>query len=374
MGRDSLFGDQVVWTGRPKLVTLPPLFRWAAILFAIVALTSTLSALVAATVLAVPVGSMVLFAAWMALVAGAFWRLPLWWREKLEYQITDRSIIVRRGRYRRFIDRRSISFARIHWHPHHHDVGDLELVRAVPTGALMRRMTIVLTGITAPDRVWAFVRGVTPAAPAGDGQRLLAQRLDEGERVLWSAHPNSHWRRWFPTSARGLLSLLLGLTLVASALAAGMNALSSVRDVLAGGLAPASLSFVALVASVTISVALLSCAAVWVVYATLVKPARLDRLTRYLITDRRVLIQRGTEELHLDRRHIVDVIDAPGPGHKSDLFLVLDGPRARALAVSGGFGEEHGQGLQPVLKLVDDAEHVQRILREPPEATLGLAA
>ncbi len=365
--RDSLFGDQVVWTGRPKLVTLPPMFRWAALTFAVVAVTSTLSAIVAATVLSVPVGSMILFAAWMALVGVAFWRLPLWWREKLEYQITDRSIIVRRGRYRRFIDRRSISFARIHWHPNHHDVGDLELVRAVPTGALMRKMTIVLTGITAPDRVWAFVRGVTPAAPAGDGHRLLAQRLDEGERVLWSSHPTTHWRRWFPSDVRGLMSVLLALTLVASALVAAVNALSSLRHVLAGGLAPESLSFIALVASVTLSVALLGSAAGWVVYATLVKPARLDRLTRYLITDRRVLIQRGTEELHLDRERIVDVIDSPGPGRNTDLFLVLDGPRARALALSGGFGEAHGEGLQPVLKLVEDAEVAQRILREPPE-------
>src|SRR4051812_8375014 len=51
-------------------------------------------------------------------------------------------------------------------------------------GALRRRLSIVLTGLVAPDRVWAIIRGVTPAAAAGDGQRLIAQRLDFDESHL----------------------------------------------------------------------------------------------------------------------------------------------------------------------------------------------
>ncbi|NUP07885.1 MAG: hypothetical protein HOW73_17705 [Polyangiaceae bacterium] len=371
MSRDSLFGDEVVWSGRPKLVTVPPILRWASIVSGVVALTTTLSAVAVATVLNVAVGSMLLFAAWMASLSLAFWRFPLWWRSELEFAITDENIIIRRGRYRRFIDRRSISFARIHWHHSHSDVGDLELVRAVPTGALRRRLTIVLTGISAPDRVWAFVRGITPATPAGDGHRLLAQRLDEGERVLWSANPASNWTRWVPTNARGVLSLLLGLSLVVSAFLIASDAIRGMRHVLSAGVHPASISFIALVASLTLSVALVGAAAVGVVYASVVKPARLERLTRYLITDRRVLIQRGTEELHLDRERIVDVIDAPCHGGKTDLFLVLDGPKARAFAPSGAFGEQQGSGLQPVLKLVDDAESVQRILKTRPSIELA---
>ncbi len=367
MGRDSLFGDDVVWSGRPKRLRLPAVYRWAALVCATIAATSTMSAVAVATVLSQPVGSMLLFAAWMATLALAFWRLPLWWRADLEYTITAENIIIRRGRYRRFIDRRSISFARIHWDRDHSDVGDLELVRAVPTGALMRRLTIVLTGIPAPDRVWAFVRGITPAAPAGDGQRLLAQRLDEGERVLWSAHPKDNWHRWVPTKARGVLSLLLGLSLVLSAFVAAVNAISGARNVLGAGLSPGSVAFIALVASLTLSVSLLGAVAFGVVYASLVKPARLARSTRYLITDRRVLIQRGSEELHLDRARIVDVIDAPAWGGKN-LFLVLDGPKARAFAPSGAFGEEQDGGLQPVLEWVEDAEAVFRILKSPPEA------
>jgi hypothetical protein len=42
--------------------------------------------------------------------------------------------------------------------------------------------------------------------------------------------------------------------------------------------------------------------------------------------------------------------------------LVLDGPKARAFAPSGAFGEEVGTGLLPVLKLIEDSEAVHRIL------------
>jgi len=342
-------------------------YRWSSIVCGVIALTSTMSSIAVATCLDQPVGSMLLFAAWMATISLVFWRLPLWWRAELEYTITAENIIIRRGRYRRYIDRRSISFARIHWHHSHSGVGDLELVRAVPTGAMMRRLTIVLPGILAPDRVWAFVRGVTPATPAGDGHRLLAQRLDEGERVLWSAHPHSDWYRWVPTNIRGVLSLLLGLSLVVAAVATASSAINGVRGVLGAGLSPGSVAFIALVASLTLSVSLLGATAVFVVYSSVVKPVRLERLTRYLITDRRVLIQRGTEELHLDRARIVDVIDGPGHGGKRDLFLVLDGPKARAFAPSGAFGEEAGGGLLPVLKLVEDADVVHRILKTPLE-------
>ena len=369
MGRDSLFGENVVWSGRPKLLTVPPLFRWAAIVFAVVAVSTTMSAITVATVIGGGVGYLLLFAAWMATLALACWRLPIWWRSELEYIITDRNIRLRRRRLRRFLSRHEVSFARIKWDRTHTDIGDLELVRAVPTGALRRRITLTLSGIVAPDRVWAFVRGVTPAAPAGDGHRLLAQRLDEGERVLWSAHPLPHWSRWVPTNARGVLSLLLGLSLVLSALVAGGDAFRSLRTVVRGGLQPGSVSFVTLVLSVTLSVALLGAAAVFVVYASVVKPARLLGRTRYLITDRRVLIQQGSEELHLERTRIVDVIDAPGAGDSRHLFLVLDGPKARAFAPSGAFGEEpQGPGLQPVLRLIEDADVAQRILKEDQSA------
>jgi hypothetical protein len=87
--------------------------------------------------------------------------------------------------------------------------------------------------------------------------------------------------------------------------------------------------------------------------------------TRYLVTNKRVLIQRRGEELHLDREKIIDVIDAPAGDGLRDIFIVLDGPRARAAATSGAFGEMgRGPHLRPVFEAVEDAESVSRILRQ----------
>jgi hypothetical protein len=360
---DSLYGDPVIWSGRPKEVSTPPIYRAAAAVCGVTSAIATASAVVVATALNARPGELLAFAAWMATLALALAYGPRWWRSELEFILTDRHIVMRRGKLRRSIERRQVSFARIHWDPKHPGVGDLEIVRAVPTGALRRRLSIVLSGLVAPDRVWAIMRGVTPSAPAGDGHRLLAQRLDEGERVLWSAHPPSDWRVWLPGSLRAAASVAIALVLGAAAAVTSYQAVHSLRAVAAAGLDPQSASFVALVASLSLTIVLLVSGTVGLLYAAIVKPARLAARTRYLITDRRVLIQRGDEVLHLDRSRIVDVIDAPADRGLYDIFLVLDGPRARAVAASGAFGEARGQGLQPVLHRVADVTAVQEILR-----------
>jgi hypothetical protein len=361
--RDSLFGELVEWSGRPKVVTVPTAYRVGALVCGVASAISTASAIVVATAVGVRPGGLLAFAAWMATLSIAFAYFPKWWRSRLEFSVTDRQVVVRRGRIRRSMERRAVSFARIHWHPTLAGIGDLELVRAVPTGALRRRLSIVLTGLVAPDRVWAIIRGVTPSTPAGDGQRLLAQRLDDDERVIWSGQPARRWRKWLPTGARGLGSVAIALAMGFAAIFASLQAVRSLRLVLHLGIHPESISFIALVASVSLTIVLLAVSAVAMIYASMVRPARLEAKTRYLITDRRVLIQRGDEELHLDRSRIVDVIDSPVDSRLKDLFLVLDGPRAAALASSGAFGEQPGQGLQPVLHLVADADSVTRILR-----------
>ncbi len=105
----------------------------------------------------------------------------------------------------------------------------------------------------------------------------------------------------------------------------------------------------------------------WVAF---VRPVRLARSTRYFVTNRRVLIRRGLEELALDRSRIAYVIDAPqrplGDGARPklhDVFLVLDGPQARALAPSGAFGESGTDSLKPVFTAIVDADRVEEILR-----------
>jgi hypothetical protein len=363
--RDSLYGEPVLWSGRPKEVSTPPVYRAAALVCAVSAAISTASAVVVATALAARPSALLAFAAWMTTLAFALDYGPRWWRSRLEFIVTEKHIVMRRGRLRRSIDIREISFARIHWYPRLPGIGDLELVRAVPTGALRRRLSIVLHGLIAPDRVWAIMRGVTPTAPAGDGHRLLAQRLDEGERVLWSAQPQPSWRAWVPVDARAVGSIAIAVLLGVTGGVMASHAVHSLRMVIAGGMERGSTSFVALVVSLSLVVVLLLSASVALLYTVVVKPVRLAAQTRYLITDRRVLIQRGDEELHLERSRIVDVIGTPAARGLSDIFLVLDGPKARALAASGAFGEAGTPGLQPVLQRITDAEVVQQILDAP---------
>src|SRR5439155_26255 len=104
--------------------------------------------------------------------------------------------------------------------------GDLVLVRAVPTGALRRTLRLSLVDVEAPDRLWAIVRGVEPGAPLGDGERPLGQRLDAGERVLWSANPMAS-----PWGGRRVLNALLAAGLALASAWMLVRAVSSLKHV-----------------------------------------------------------------------------------------------------------------------------------------------
>jgi hypothetical protein len=364
LARDSLFGDRIEWAGRPKIATVPTGYRVAALLMAIVSAIAVAFATVIATSLHAPVGGLILFACWCGTLALAFRYGPSIWRAEVEYVVTEKHVMWKRGRIRRTIDRSAISYARIHWHPSIPGVGDLELVRAVPTGALRRRLSLLLPGVIGPDRLWAIIRGVPATSGAGDGLRPIAQRLDDGERVLWSAKPTSSWREYFPLGTRQIFTATIG-AFVAVVLVRELSvATRAAHRVLGAGLSSRSPTFISLIMGLALTAILLACVAASLGYIALVRPARLAQKTRYFITNRRVLIQRGNEELYLDRERIVDVIDAPSQGGLHDIFLVLDGPRARALAAGGAFGERDIEnGLIPVFHSVADAEEVSQILR-----------
>jgi hypothetical protein len=375
MARDSLFGERIIWTGHPEEVVAPPILRAAAALLFVTSAVSTLFAVVVALALSVSPASSLLFAAWSASLGLACVELPKWWLGKVRFVVTEHHVIYQRGPFRRTIERSSISFARIFWSRHRRDAGDLELVRAVPTGALRRRLLLRLPGVVAPDRVWAIVRGDEAISPRGDGARPLTQRLDQGERVVWAARRRPTLRAYVPETRRRWLELAMGAFLLAGFARMLWRAVPSVESVLAAGLPARSLAFAALVAAVALSALLVLAMGVYLFYDAVFRPGRLAKDTHYLITNKRVLIQRGHEELHLDRSRIVDVIDAPLGSGLSDVFLVLDGPRARALAASGAFGEsERGPGLRPVFESLDDAESVDRILRAERQPPLSRAA
>jgi hypothetical protein len=335
---------------------------------AIVAAIAVAFAILVGTALHAPTGSLILFACWSATLGVALRYGPAVWRSEVEYVVTEKHVMWKRGRIRRTIDRGAISYARIHWHSSVPGLGDLELVRAVPTGALRRRLSLQLPGIMGPDRLWAIIRGVPASGGAGDGSRPLAQRLDDGERVLWSARPASGWREWLPARGRQLLTAGIGALVAVAFVRELKTAIPAAKHVIAAGLSTRSPAFISLVLAVALTAVLLACVAIGLGYVALVRPARLVQKTRYLITDRRVLIQRGNEELCLDRARIVDVIDSPAQQRGlHDIFLVLDGPRARALAASGAFGERDIEnGLVPVFHSVADADEVSQILQIRP--------
>jgi hypothetical protein len=358
MARDSLYGERILWQGRCQTSTVRIAEKAMALAAAVVSAITLCYAIVVAESLGVRVDGMVVFAAWCAALALGAWRVPLWWRAGVRYVVTERTVIWSRGGIRRSIEIQQISYALVRWGTGDPSLGDLVLVRAVPTGALHRTLSVTLSDVEGPDRLWALIRGVEPSAPLGCGERPLAQRLDPGERVLWSGAPlASPWTsRRVATAVAGAL---LGLTFVTSVL---RSAHWSLRVLRLHALTPALA--VLFVAGAALAMMLLLAVAVVVAYAAFVRPLRLARNTRYFVTDARVLIQRGEEELSLDRSRIAFVIDAPWK-KLHDVFLVLDGPQGRALAPSGAFGGEDGgvDGLRPVFSAIDDADTVGRILR-----------
>jgi hypothetical protein len=357
MARDSLFGERIVWQGRCRALAVPFAQKVVVAVSAVVSVVALCFAVVVTRSLDIPVGGMILFAAWCAALALGAWRFPIWWRSQLEYVVTDRHVIWRRGRIRRSIEIRQISYALVRWSTNDASTGDLVLVRAVPTGALRRTLSLTLQDIEGPDRLWAIIRGVEPSAPLGRSDRPLSQRLDVGERVLWSAAPlASTW-----TTKRSLTAAAGAVLAVTFERSLARSVPSLARVVRMHALSPSLV--ILLVGAAGIGMLLLLAVSAGAGYVALVQPSRLARRTRYFVTNARVLICRGNEELALDRSRIAYVIDAPSR-KLHDVFLVLDGPQARALAPSGAFGgDDANSALRPVFSAIDDADTVGRILR-----------
>ncbi len=361
MTRDAALGERIVWSGRPRVIETPDTLRAIALLLFAFSAVSLCFAVVVSFALHVTPTSCLLFAAWSAVFGVLVLQAPKMWLAEVEYIVTERHVVMQRGPFRRTIERRAISFARINWSSRSPGIGDMDLVRAVPTGALRRRLLLQLRGVVAPDRVWSIIRGIDSPIVPHNGDRPLTQRLDDGERVVWSARPKTTPLAYLPRGRRELGILALSGILFCVFFKMLARAIPNERVLAAAGLEHAP--FAALLIGEGIAALLVLGAALYFAYDAIVTPARKRENTRYLITDRRVLIQRGREELHLDRERIVDVIPTRGAGGMTDVFLVLDGPHARALAMSGAFGEAGvSPQLLPVLSSVEDAESVSRIL------------
>src|SRR5512146_3209447 len=144
---DPVFGEVVVWRGRPRIVEAPFGFRVIAMGLGALAVVSLCFAIAVRFSLQITPAEPLLFAGWASLAAVLSVQVPKIWLERVEYIVTERHVILARGPFRRSIERRAISFARIVWSAAHPGVGDIDLVRAVPTGALRRRLLLQLRGV-----------------------------------------------------------------------------------------------------------------------------------------------------------------------------------------------------------------------------------
>ena len=353
--------ERILWEGRPVTdAPRPRGWRWVPLLLVMLAAICALFAglLVAADLAGA--SNIALVALYMAFTAGAIWVAPTVLRDRCRFAITDRRVIWVRGRYRRSIDRRALSYMRVAWHPSVPTVGDLELVRAVPFGPLSRTQRIVLHDLRAPDSVLALVRGVEAPEHGGDRTIPLTDRLGPGEDVLWGAAPEGSGIDW-----RHALTTLIGSAVLVVGLPTGLRSALVLADLERRGLPTGSWIWLLLFTAILLTATLILAVGLGLFWHGVVRARAMRRDTEYVLTDGRLLIRRGHIELSVERNRIVDVAETPGWGGLTHLYLVLDGPGARALADSGAMGviTPSRDRVEPILFELRDPRPLYRLLQ-----------
>ncbi|MEQ8461922.1 MAG: hypothetical protein RLO52_28270 [Sandaracinaceae bacterium] len=352
--------ERVLWEGRPQRgVSRGAQWRWIPALVAVIAVIAGIFAGLLTLVELPGAGQVAAIGLYLLLTAVAVWVAPNFLLDPCHFAVTDRRVLWKRGRLRRSIDRHAITFARISWHPRQPTVGDLELVRAVPFGPLSRKQRLVFHDLHAPDEVLSVVRGVEPSPHAGDGKTPLTDRLDPGEEVLWGGAPEGigiDWRH-IGTSLFGLAVLFVGLP-------TGLRSAVVLAQLEERGLPLTSVTWILLFLAMALTATLILAVGGGLAWHGILRARAMGFDTEYLLTDRRVLIRRGRVELSLDRKRIVDVAETPGWRGSTNLYLVLDGPEARALADSGAMGviAPSRDSVPPVLYELRDAAGLRTLL------------
>ena len=322
--------EQVLWHGGPK-ANVPRGLVWlvAPALFFAFALVAALFAALLSVIGIAAVRSTAFLAFYLFMTGASVLIMPHLLLDGCAYLVTDRHVIWKRGELRRVLERRAITYGRIHWHRSVPGVGSLELVRAAPFGPFSRKQRLMLHDVEAPDRVLALIRGATPGKFAGFCDVPITARLDEGESVLWGSAPGG-----LRLGRSELLTAALGCGVLGVGLAYGHRIATLLMSFERSGLPVRSATWLLLFLA-----SLISATVILTVGATLLWKglwgARAAADTEYILTETRVLIRRGSTELSVDRARIVDVAEQPSGGGLSDLYLILDGPRANALDVSG---------------------------------------
>lgn len=352
--------ERVLWRGGPvRGVSRGLRWRLPPLLFGVLAADSALFAglLQAAGIHAVR--STLSMVAYLSLTAVAFFVAPYFVLDTCEYLVTDRRVLWRRGRFRRTMDRHAITLARIAWHPSTPGVGNLELERAVPFGPFQRTQRVVLHDVRAPDALSAILRDAAPPERAGDIDVKLADRLDPDESLLWGGAPERaapDWREW--ATALGGVALVVFASFYEWRMASQLLGLEML------GMQVRSWTWVFFFASTFVAFGTILAIGSYFVWYGLFRSRAMVRDTEYLLTERRLLIRRGRTELSVDRRRIVDVAQEPRANGLYTMFLILDGPDARALGDSGALGSvtPAKDSVPPILFEVRDPERVRRLI------------
>lgn len=352
--------EQVLWEGGPHR-GVPRDRRWRlgpALLVMVAAIAGLFAGLL---VLVELPGAMqtAMVALYLVLAAVAVWVAPSFLLDPCRFVVTDRRVLWKRGRLRRSIDRHALSYARIVWHPRDATIGHLELVRAVPFGPLSRKQRLVLHDLKAPDAVLSIIRGVEPSPNAGDVTTSLTDRLDPGEEVLWGAGPEGLLVDW-----RHVVTTLMGLAVLFVGLPTGLRSAVILADLEEHGLPMSSWTWVLLFASIALTAVLLLSIGLGLAWHGVLRARAMGHDTEYVLTDRRLLIRRGRTELSVDRTRIVDVAETTSWRGVTNLYLVLDGPDARALADSGALGTiaPSRDSVPPVLYELRDPGRLRSLL------------
>lgn len=357
--------EEVLFQGAP-LPGIPRDRRWVlmpGLLLTFAVVVGLFSGLLAVAELP-GVRSMAFVAFYLVMTAVGVHLWPRYYLDPCEYMITDRHVIWRRGSLRRAMDRRAITYGRIHWHRSVPGVGHLELVRAVPFGPLARKQRLILHNVNAPDRLWALIRDVEPSEHAGFGDVALTDRLDRDEAVIWGSGPAGF--RLGPAEAMTAVSGVL------VCLAGGFYLLRTstiLVELEEFGLPVRSMTWVLLFAAITISAFTILGVGVALCWRGLWGARADGSRTEYLLTDRRLLIRRGSTELSVDRKRIVDVAAVPSTRGSTNIVLILDGPNGRALDDNGAlsmFSAPPRAMVPPVLYEVDEPALVQSLLLDEP--------
>lgn len=354
--------EKVLWHGRPAKHAArdPAWWLGALLLFSFATIAALFAGLLVVAELpgARQTGWM---AVYLTLWGSAVVIAPYFLHHPCEYLVTDMRVMWRRGRLTRWVDRNAISYARIVWNHATPGVGHLELVRATPFGPLSRKQRLKLLHVSAPDRVYAVIRGVQPTEYLGDPDLPITDRLDAHEHVVWGGGPEGYLLGWRDLVTAGLGFLVLWLAVRYGAQASGV-----LIDLEGLGLQVRSWTWLLLFLATALSFSVIASAGTTLVWHGLIRARAMGHKTEYVLTNHRVLIRRGRTELYLDRSSIVDVAVVPVADGCRHLYLILDAPEARALSDSGAMQPlaPARDLVPPVLYELRDTERVCKLLLE----------